>query len=66
VQVPASASGLFLHANAYLAFAASFGVICSIWWLHNRLFAYFFVPDAVSIVINFASRTNRSSRPHTL
>jgi hypothetical protein len=27
VQVPASASGLFLHANAYLAFAASFGVI---------------------------------------
>jgi len=53
LQVPNSASALFVHPDRYVAFAASFGVICSIWWLHNRLFAYFFVPDAVSIVLNF-------------
>ena len=53
LQVPSSASAVFAHPDRYAAFAASFGVICSIWWLHNRLFAYFFVPDAVSIVLNF-------------
>jgi uncharacterized membrane protein len=53
LQVPASASAVFAHPAHYAAFAASFGVICSIWWLHNRLFAYFFIPDAVSIVLNF-------------
>jgi uncharacterized membrane protein len=53
LQIPTSASAVFAHPDRYVAFAASFGVICSIWWLHNRLFAYFFVPDAVSIVLNF-------------
>ena len=53
LQVPTSASELFVHPARYLAFVASFGVICSIWWLHNRLFAYFFVADAVGIVLNF-------------
>jgi uncharacterized membrane protein len=53
LQVPASASEIFAHPARYLAFVASFGVICSIWWLHNRLFAYFFVADATGIVLNF-------------
>jgi uncharacterized membrane protein len=53
LQVPASATEIFIHPARYLAFVASFGVICSIWWLHNRLFAYFFVADAVGIVLNF-------------
>lgn len=53
LQLPSSANGLFAHPDKYVAFIASFGVICSIWWLHNRLFAYFFVPDAAGIVLNF-------------
>ncbi len=53
LQIPASANEIFIHPARYVAFVASFGVICSIWWLHNRLFAYFFVADAVGIVLNF-------------
>jgi len=54
LHVPSSASDLLTHPNGYLAFAASFAVVCSIWWLHNRLFAHFFVADTLSIVLNFA------------
>jgi uncharacterized membrane protein len=53
LQVPASASALLAHPGHYAAFAASFGVICSSWWLHNRLFAYLFVADAIGILLNF-------------
>lgn len=53
LQIPTSAGAVFEHPGRYLAFAVSFGVICSIWWLHNRLFAYFFVADGVGIVLNF-------------
>jgi uncharacterized membrane protein len=29
-------------------------VLCSLWWLHHRLFLNFFKPDTVGVVMNFA------------
>lgn len=38
-----------------VAFVGCFGVVALLWWLHNRLFAYYFVANAATIVINFAA-----------
>jgi len=53
LQVPKSVQEAVAHPAPYIAFLASFAIICSIWWMHNRLFAYFFYADALSIVLNF-------------
>ncbi len=39
-------------ANLY-GFALTFALIAALWWLHNRLFAEFFVINSVTIVANF-------------
>ena len=38
-----------------VAFAASFGIVAGMWWSHHRLFAHFFVPTRINIVLNFVS-----------
>ncbi len=37
------------------AFVACFGVVALLWWLHNRLFAYYFVANAFTIIVNFTA-----------
>ncbi|HEV7178799.1 MAG TPA: TMEM175 family protein [Candidatus Baltobacteraceae bacterium] len=44
---------LFLQSSAFLAFVLTFFIVASMWWNHNRLFARYFVPTPVSIVLNF-------------
>lgn len=53
LQLPKSVHDVVSHPAPYIAFLASFAIVCSIWWMHNRLFAYFFYADALSIVLNF-------------
>ncbi len=36
------------------AFAVTFGLVAIVWSLHNRLFAIYFVPNALMTVVNFA------------
>lgn len=43
----------FLASSGFLAFALTFFLVASVWWNHNRLFARYFVPTPVSIVLNF-------------
>jgi uncharacterized membrane protein len=38
-----------------VAFAASFAIVAGMWWSHHRLFAHFFVPTRINIVLNFVS-----------
>lgn len=40
---------------AFVAFLVSFGFVALLWWLHNRLFAYYFTATPVTIVLNFAA-----------
>lgn len=37
-----------------LAFAVTFGLVAIVWTLHTRLFATYFVPNPLMIVLNFA------------
>jgi uncharacterized membrane protein len=53
LQVPKSVQEAVSHPAPYIAFLASFAIICSVWWMHNRLFAYFFYADVLSIALNF-------------
>jgi len=40
---------------ALVAFLVSFAFVALLWWLHNRLFAYYFTATPVTIVLNFAA-----------
>ncbi|HLJ84197.1 MAG TPA: TMEM175 family protein [Candidatus Eremiobacteraceae bacterium] len=53
LQLPKSVQDVVSHPAPYIAFLASFAIVRSVWWMHNRLFAYFFYADALSIVLNF-------------
>ncbi len=35
------------------AFAVTFGLVAVLWYFHNRLFALYFVPNALMLVLNF-------------
>ena len=37
------------------AFLASFAIIASLWWMHNRLFAGYFVATPISVLLNFVA-----------
>jgi uncharacterized membrane protein len=53
LQLPRSVQDAVSHPAPYIAFLASFAIVCSVWWMHNRLFAYFFYADSLSIALNF-------------
>lgn len=42
-----------LDMRGVLAFVASFAIVCSLWYFHHRLFASYFVPKTLPIVLNF-------------
>lgn len=33
----------------------TFFLVASMWWNHNRLFARYFVPDGISVILNFVT-----------
>ncbi len=35
------------------SFAVTFGLVAVLWYFHNRLFAIYFVPNALMVVLNF-------------
>lgn len=41
------------RSRSFIVFAATFGILCLIWWLHHQLFQDFFKPDRPGIVLNF-------------
>ncbi|MDP9111212.1 MAG: TMEM175 family protein [Candidatus Eremiobacteraeota bacterium] len=51
--IPSKMEQLWHHPISLIAFAITFALICSIWYAHNRLFAHYFVPTPVNIVLNF-------------
>lgn len=53
LAIPSSGKALVQHPLWLLSFLAEFAIICSMWWYHNRLFARFFVPKALPILLNF-------------
>lgn len=53
LTIPSSGRALIAHPLWLFSFLAEFAIICSMWWYHNRLFARFFVPRALPILLNF-------------
>ncbi len=53
LTLPANLSVFFAKPTGLLAFALSFILVSVVWWIHNRLFAHYFVPNMLSIVLNF-------------
>ena len=51
--IPAKMEQLWHHPLSLIAFGITFALISAIWYAHNRLFAHYFVPTAVNIVLNF-------------
>lgn len=37
------------------AFVITFTLVCSLWWLHHKLFRHLFVPTPANIAVNFAA-----------
>jgi uncharacterized membrane protein len=54
LKPPAVSSDLVAQAPQFAVFIATFAVLCSIWWLHHRLFRDFFKPDGAGVILNFA------------
>lgn len=55
LAVPAHASDLFTHPVPIIALVITFSLVCRLWWSHHRLFTHFFVPNRVSIALNFVT-----------
>jgi len=53
LKAPATPHELIAQIPQFAVFIGTFGVLCSIWWLHHRLFLEFFKPDNAGIVLNF-------------
>ncbi len=54
LQLPSTIQDAIAHPARYIAFMGSFAIVCSIWWMHHRLFANFFVADSLGVFLNFA------------
>jgi len=44
---------MMLERSGLLVFVSSFAIVCSLWFLHHRLFLHYFVPRTLPIVLNF-------------
>ena len=53
LRVPGSVAALAHTPMTVVQFGVAFILIASLWGLHNRLFANYFVPNRVSITLNF-------------
>lgn len=54
LRLPQHTRDLLTHPINLFFFLASFALVCSLWWLHHRLFARCFYPDTISVLMNFA------------
>ena len=54
LKVPPTFNDLLVHPWWLIAYAWTFAVICNVWYMHQRLFTYFFLPTAGTIIGNFA------------
>jgi uncharacterized membrane protein len=45
--------GILAHPIYLVAFLGGFTFVASIWWMHSRIFARYFIPDTAGIVANF-------------
>lgn len=54
LQIPSQGPSLLAHPIHIAAFFGSFALVCAFWWQHHQLFLKYFVPDALSVVANFA------------
>jgi uncharacterized membrane protein len=52
LQVPVR-GGILAHPIFLVGFLGGFAFVASIWWLHSRIFARYFIPDSAGIVANF-------------
>jgi len=55
INLQPNVAGIDRLLPALVAFLVSFGFVALLWWLHNRLFAYYFTATPVTIVLNFAA-----------
>jgi uncharacterized membrane protein len=51
--LPGKAVEIYTHPVGLLAFVATFCIVAGVWHSHNRLFADFFIPNRLSIFLNF-------------
>lgn len=51
--IPDHAITLVAHPQWLFGFALAFSVVCSMWFFHHRLFAGFFIPKPLPVILNF-------------
>lgn len=54
LKVPNTSAQLMAQGPDFLVFLATFAMLCSLWWVHHRLFRDFFRPDPAGLTLNFA------------
>jgi Endosomal/lysosomal potassium channel TMEM175 len=52
LQAPAR-DDILVHPIFIVAFLGGFAFVASVWWLHSRIFARYFIPDTTGIIANF-------------
>lgn len=55
LDLPSSVTDVGAVVPWLVAFLVSFGFVALLWWLHNRLFAYYFTATPLTIGLNFAA-----------
>lgn len=58
LTIPGRVSDIFAPAHGLStlgAFVMTFSLVCSLWWMHHRLFRHLFVPTPLNVWLNFAA-----------
>lgn len=51
---PTTSSAFLAETPEFILFLVTFGILCSFWWMHHRLFKDYFKPDTIGLILNFA------------
>ncbi|MDQ2662827.1 MAG: TMEM175 family protein [Candidatus Eremiobacteraeota bacterium] len=51
--IPARIAMLWHRPTPFIGFLITFQLICVFWYMHNRLFAHYFVPTRLNLILNF-------------
>jgi len=54
LRVPATSHDLVSQIPNFAVFVVTFGLLCSLWWLHHQVFRDYFKPDGAGVFLNFA------------
>jgi uncharacterized membrane protein len=54
LRVPATSHDLVSQVPQFIVFVVTFGLLCSLWWLHHQVFQDYFKPDGSGVFLNFA------------